>query len=902
MTFSRVRADKVLGPGPLPQSPVATSWGWKPATQVEDRDRRYGPVKSEPLVRKAKILLQLSIEGFSLMVTGLVQDNMAFVCREGLPLDYGAVAEDVWKDFDASLSKLANEAAFLRGMLKALGREAKGRGRDMVVEERSKLIEPNAGGLKGRLRENRSPRSVRLGKVVVQTYPANKEIIEDSHGHAPQPPEKEAPTRVRRPFGDVNLNMNSMPFRAEKNFAGWMDVDLTESGKKAAADAGKCLKAFTMFSIARLVAECCLESKWISGIDVEKGLKPGVVFTSKLRRSVCTAWLALMESDNVTLPIINSWRLNERHYGELGRVVSEHASGFLRQWWAWGEPWMFERGSPSVARWLYVLLESLGMAGQGGSLAAALQELQEARQQLRNVLSRATATEDSRPAGSGGGKSGSGGKTRLRFLGHASHRRFGLFLLRVSFRAWAGAQAKAKSGHVGHGPAPVVLAELYFRSRNRAGLLRAFSAWRLSLHRDGRLRRQERLAQDRAAEVARAEAAQHVSEGRLELLCSRLASSTAAVCLLRRSLLVWRYCCHEAQLEAVAEKSQAIQTETLRLSMSGEADKAVALLSAREAALDCELATPLPRCDELIFQLLSARGSSLRYAILRPCWRRWRLRASYGLSWMRQRGVHITLGCQHLPLFEARQLLARVIRTWHYGCGGMHRRLPLWCQERGSAMARGFQMVADMSLKRQRLWLLRCSFGAWVCWGCFLPKRGLFGAPHTERPAADLHFLRHLRWAASQRPPRRRADRGLRTDGWSKLENLQVLRHLQSLDALTARAVLRAWRLQVAKEMAFNAMLMLPDDQEDLQALEFLGSVSAFSAASPSQRWDRQHIEGVDQPRLELPALSGPLAQPLPPVPRAQRAQQPGDSQNERPAWPESRLWSPVSEDVDDME
>jgi len=89
----------------------------------------------------------------------------------------------------------------------------------------------------------------------------------------------------------ILLRHGESEWSAEKNFAGWMDVDLTESGKKAAVDAGKCLK--------------------------EKGLKPGVVFTSKLRRSVCTAWLALMESDNVTLPIINSWRLNERHYGTL---------------------------------------------------------------------------------------------------------------------------------------------------------------------------------------------------------------------------------------------------------------------------------------------------------------------------------------------------------------------------------------------------------------------------------------------------------------------------------------------------------------------------------------------------------------------------------------------------------
>jgi len=151
------------------------------------------------------------------------QDSVPFVCRDGLPLDYGAVAEDVWRDFDSSLNKLANEAAFLRGMLKALNRDSRQRGdvprlpnskllpmpvcKDVVPDDKMKLSDPGSGLKPSRLRENRSPRSVRMGKVVVQTFPYNKEIIEEEPG-----PEKEAPARVRRPFADVNFNA-SAPFR-----------------------------------------------------------------------------------------------------------------------------------------------------------------------------------------------------------------------------------------------------------------------------------------------------------------------------------------------------------------------------------------------------------------------------------------------------------------------------------------------------------------------------------------------------------------------------------------------------------------------------------------------------------------------------------------------------------------
>lgn len=42
-----------------------------------------------------------------------------------------------------------------------------------------------------------------------------------------------------------------------------------------------------------------------------------VVYTSWLSRAIETAWLVLDELDSLWLPIIKSWRLNERMYGAL---------------------------------------------------------------------------------------------------------------------------------------------------------------------------------------------------------------------------------------------------------------------------------------------------------------------------------------------------------------------------------------------------------------------------------------------------------------------------------------------------------------------------------------------------------------------------------------------------------
>jgi 2,3-bisphosphoglycerate-dependent phosphoglycerate mutase len=78
----------------------------------------------------------------------------------------------------------------------------------------------------------------------------------------------------------------------EKNlFTGWVDVDLTELGRREAARGGELMR--------------------------EAGFLPTVVHTSVLRRAITTANLALDVADRHWIPVRRHWRLNERHYGAL---------------------------------------------------------------------------------------------------------------------------------------------------------------------------------------------------------------------------------------------------------------------------------------------------------------------------------------------------------------------------------------------------------------------------------------------------------------------------------------------------------------------------------------------------------------------------------------------------------
>jgi 2,3-bisphosphoglycerate-dependent phosphoglycerate mutase len=89
----------------------------------------------------------------------------------------------------------------------------------------------------------------------------------------------------------VLLRHGQSAWNKTDQFTGWVDVPLTPEGEEEARNAGKLLK--------------------------EKNVLPDIVFTSLLRRAINTANISLDVADRLWIPVKRSWRLNERHYGNL---------------------------------------------------------------------------------------------------------------------------------------------------------------------------------------------------------------------------------------------------------------------------------------------------------------------------------------------------------------------------------------------------------------------------------------------------------------------------------------------------------------------------------------------------------------------------------------------------------
>jgi bisphosphoglycerate-dependent phosphoglycerate mutase family 1 len=91
----------------------------------------------------------------------------------------------------------------------------------------------------------------------------------------------------------------------ENRFTGWTDVDLTPTGVEQAKNAGRVLKA--------------------------EGYEFDLAYTSVLKRATRPLWHCLDEMDRTWLPVVHSWRLNERHYGALAGPEQERHGQAVRR-------------------------------------------------------------------------------------------------------------------------------------------------------------------------------------------------------------------------------------------------------------------------------------------------------------------------------------------------------------------------------------------------------------------------------------------------------------------------------------------------------------------------------------------------------------------------------------------
>ncbi len=109
----------------------------------------------------------------------------------------------------------------------------------------------------------------------------------------------------------VLLRHGESQWNKENRFTGWTDVPLNDKGIAEARKAGEVMR--------------------------DAGFVFDVAYTSVLKRAIKTLWLALEEMDLMYIPVLNSWQLNERHYGALqglnkAETAEKHGMDQVKIW------------------------------------------------------------------------------------------------------------------------------------------------------------------------------------------------------------------------------------------------------------------------------------------------------------------------------------------------------------------------------------------------------------------------------------------------------------------------------------------------------------------------------------------------------------------------------------------
>jgi 2,3-bisphosphoglycerate-dependent phosphoglycerate mutase len=109
----------------------------------------------------------------------------------------------------------------------------------------------------------------------------------------------------------VFIRHGESTWNRDNRFTGWADIDITELGADQARQAVKLLKA--------------------------AGYAFDIAYTSVMKRAIRTQWLISEEMDQMWIPVVTDWRLNECHYGALtgldkAEVAKEYGEEQVRVW------------------------------------------------------------------------------------------------------------------------------------------------------------------------------------------------------------------------------------------------------------------------------------------------------------------------------------------------------------------------------------------------------------------------------------------------------------------------------------------------------------------------------------------------------------------------------------------
>ena len=109
----------------------------------------------------------------------------------------------------------------------------------------------------------------------------------------------------------ILLRHGQSQWNLENRFTGWVDVDLTAEGEAQARRGGELIAA--------------------------AGFRPDMMFTSVLTRARRSGALALDSAGLKDVPVVEDWRLNERHYGGLtglnkAETAATHGEDQVKIW------------------------------------------------------------------------------------------------------------------------------------------------------------------------------------------------------------------------------------------------------------------------------------------------------------------------------------------------------------------------------------------------------------------------------------------------------------------------------------------------------------------------------------------------------------------------------------------